>query len=154
MRGGVQRVEGGELKKHIVNPILALVGLMIVVPALAQRNDGGFESERRFCASGRSGIDFNSCMWQMQNKRNGRWNTDRNGWNNDNNRWGNNNGWNNDPDRWGNNTGWNQGQNGWRPPPSSLPRLSDMQQRALDNCIFLQRSEQARCRATVLSTVR
>jgi hypothetical protein len=29
-----------------------------------------------------------------------------------------------------------------------------MQQRALDNCVLLQRSEQARCRATVLSTVR
>ena len=35
------------------------------------------------------------------------------------------------------------------------PRLSDMQKRALDNCIVLPtRQDRARCRATVMSTVR
>lgn len=150
------------MKKPIVISILALGGLMGVIPAWAQRNDPAFESDRRFCASGRSGMDFNTCMWQMQNQRNGwnnnsnnnRWgnnSNNNNGWNNNNNGWNNqNNGWNNN-----NNNGWNnQPPNGWRAPPSSLPRLSDMQQRALDNCVLLQPSEQARCRATVLSTVR
>ncbi|MGJ7498305.1 hypothetical protein ACSFA8_25020 [Variovorax sp. RT4R15] len=34
------------------------------------------------------------------------------------------------------------------------PRLSDMQQRALDNCSMLAWRDQGRCRATVMSTVR
>jgi len=34
------------------------------------------------------------------------------------------------------------------------PRLSDMQRRALQNCALLQRRDQPRCRATVMSTVR
>ncbi|SEA57910.1 hypothetical protein [Variovorax sp. YR216] len=38
--------------------------------------------------------------------------------------------------------------------PASRPRLSDMQQRALNNCVLLAPSEQRRCRATVMSTVR
>lgn len=43
----------------------------------------------------------------------------------------------------------------WRgPPPAQRPRLSDMQQRALDNCVLLAPREQPRCRATVMSTVR
>jgi len=150
------------MKKLIRTSMLAtaaLATLTTMLPAAAQRNDPAFESDRRFCASGRSGMDFNSCMWQMQNQRNGQWNNNSNNrWgNNNNNGWGNNNGWNNN-----NNNGWNNNNNngwqnqppGWRAPPSSLPRLSDMQQRALDNCVLLQRSEQARCRATVLSTVR
>jgi hypothetical protein len=40
------------------------------------------------------------------------------------------------------------------PPPVARPRLSDMQQRALDNCVLLAPREQPRCRATVMSTVR
>lgn len=47
------------------------------------------------------------------------------------------------------------------PPPGyygqsggSRPRLSDMQQRALDNCSLLAPNEQRRCRATVMSTAR
>lgn len=132
------------MNTRIVNSILAtlsLAGLATTFPAAAQRNnnDAAFESDRRFCASGRSGMDFNTCMRQMQSQRSG--------WNNNDNR-GNNNGR-------GNNDGWqNAPSPGWRAPPSSLPRLSDMQKRALDNCVLLQRSEQARCRATVLSTVR
>lgn len=42
----------------------------------------------------------------------------------------------------------------YAPPAASRPRLSDMQQRALDNCVLLAPSEQRRCRATVMSTVR
>jgi hypothetical protein len=34
------------------------------------------------------------------------------------------------------------------------PRLSDMQQRALDNCVLLPANEQRRCRSTVYSTTR
>ncbi len=40
------------------------------------------------------------------------------------------------------------------PPPMERPRLSDMQQRALQNCALLAPREQPRCRATVMSTVR
>lgn len=43
----------------------------------------------------------------------------------------------------------------WQGAPSrERPRLSDMQQRALDNCSLLAPREQGRCRATVMSTVR
>ncbi|MDQ0607482.1 hypothetical protein QFZ83_001653 [Variovorax sp. W1I1] len=42
-----------------------------------------------------------------------------------------------------------------REAPREGPRLSDMQKRALDNCIVLPtRHDRARCRATVMSTVR
>lgn len=41
-----------------------------------------------------------------------------------------------------------------RAPPQERPRLSDMQQRALDNCSLLAPREQPRCRATVMSTTR
>jgi hypothetical protein len=37
---------------------------------------------------------------------------------------------------------------------TGAPRLSDMQQRALDNCVMLAPRDQPRCRATVMSTVR
>ncbi|QNK66583.1 hypothetical protein [Variovorax sp. PAMC26660] len=41
------------------------------------------------------------------------------------------------------------------PPARDRPRLSDMQQRAFDNCIVLPTHlDRARCRATVMSTVR
>jgi hypothetical protein len=45
------------------------------------------------------------------------------------------------------------------PPPgyqtrSQEPRLSDMQQRALNNCALLAPRDQPRCRATVMSTAR
>jgi hypothetical protein len=40
------------------------------------------------------------------------------------------------------------------PYPVERPRLSDMQRRALDNCVLLAPREQPRCRATVMSTVR
>ena len=40
------------------------------------------------------------------------------------------------------------------PQPAERPRLSDMQQRALDNSSLLAPREQGRCRATVLSTTR
>ncbi len=45
------------------------------------------------------------------------------------------------------------------PPPgyqtrSQGPKLSDMQQRAMNNCALLQPRDQPRCRATVMSTAR
>jgi len=43
----------------------------------------------------------------------------------------------------------------WQGSPSAgQPKLSRMQQRALDNCVVLAPRDQPRCRATVLSTVR
>jgi len=43
----------------------------------------------------------------------------------------------------------------WQGPRGAeQPRLSDMQQRALDNCSMLAWRDQRRCRATVMSTVR
>lgn len=46
-------------------------------------------------------------------------------------------------------------QNAWhRGREVPEPRLSDMQQRAYDNCSMLARRDQPRCRATVMSTVR
>ena len=43
---------------------------------------------------------------------------------------------------------------GYRQGPPPRPKLSDMQQRALDNCALLAPREQPRCRATVMSTTR
>jgi hypothetical protein len=46
-------------------------------------------------------------------------------------------------------------QGDWRTPARpAQARLSDMQQRALDNCSLLAPRDQPRCRATVMSTVR
>ena len=52
--------------------------------------------------------------------------------------------------------GYGPGPNHWQggPPQQGRPRLSDMQQRALDNCSLLAPREQGRCRATVYSTTR
>jgi len=46
------------------------------------------------------------------------------------------------------------GPNYYQGQPQGRPRLSDMQQRALDNCSLLAPREQGRCRATVMSTTR
>lgn len=43
---------------------------------------------------------------------------------------------------------------GYGPAPAARPKLSDMQQRAMDNCILLAPRDQPRCRATVMSTTR
>jgi len=120
---------------------LAAAGLLAAGQASAQwHNSAQFDRDSRACD--RRGVNFDRCMWERGWSRgNGqRWNHNQNwghgpGWNN------NNNGWNNN-----NNNNWNNSRN--------QPRLSDMQQRALNNCVLLHPSEQARCRATVLSTVR
>jgi len=127
--------------------LLAFLGLMSSVPAFAQ-GDYAYENDRRYCASGRSGLDFDSCMWRLQDDR----------------------------DRYERREYERRRQ--WREPPPPVyvpeyqpqpqpyapqwqwqqeperPRLSDMQQRALDNCNLLARRDQPRCRATVMSTVR
>jgi len=122
------------MKKLISASLLAIAGLVSAAPALAQwHNSSQFDRDSRDC--NRRGVNFDQCMWQRGWSRgNGqRWNH--------NNNWGHNQGWNNQPPN-----NWNNSRN--------QPRLSDMQQRALNNCVLLHPSEQARCRATVLSTVR
>ncbi|RYY91340.1 MAG: hypothetical protein EOO24_31575, partial [Comamonadaceae bacterium] len=47
-----------------------------------------------------------------------------------------------------------RGGRGYEQPRYEQPRLSDMQQRALNNCGMLAWRDQPRCRATVMSTVR
>jgi hypothetical protein len=129
--------------------VLAVLGLVHAASALAQSNMDVYESDRRYCASGRSGMNFNSCMRRLQYDREQRYRDYRGR-----------------PDDWA-----EPQQPRWQaPPPSSgwgeppprqyqqpvpeKPRLSDMQQRALDNCALLAPREQPRCRATVFSTVR
>lgn len=125
--------------------LLALLGLMGSVPAMAQN----YENDRRYCASGRSGLDFNACMWRLQNDRE---RPDRRDYER------------RDYER----REYERRQRWQEPEPvyvpqyrqqpqyqqQEQPRLSDMQQRALDNCNFLQPRDQPRCRATVMSTVR
>ncbi|MDO9355985.1 MAG: hypothetical protein Q7T55_19965 [Solirubrobacteraceae bacterium] len=134
------------MKKIAVAALLAFAGLTGTVTAHAQMD----EQDRRYCASGRSGMDFNSCMRQMQNNRARE--RDRYDRRDDDRRGGYDR---RDDDR--RSPQWQQQQ----PPPGrgySQPidrsRLSDMQQRALDNCAMLQPRDQPRCRATVMSTVR
>jgi hypothetical protein len=88
-------------------------------------------------------VNFERCMWERgwQRGQGQRWNHNQN--------------WHRPPHQ----HNWHQPphQHNWHQPPPprrNQPRLSDMQQRALDNCRLLQPSEQPRCRATVLSTVR
>ncbi|RYY94915.1 MAG: hypothetical protein EOO24_23825 [Comamonadaceae bacterium] len=125
--------------------VLALVGLVSAPGAFAQRDFDAQENDRRYCASGRSGYDFNTCLRQMQIDRNRAERNDRGDrYERDDRR---------EYDRrqqWG----------GPPPPPPTYrqpvepPRLSDMQERALNNCNLLQPRDQPRCRATVMSTVR
>ena len=113
-------------------------------------------------------MDFDTCMWQAQqnnvgsrrsshpghgrnvnNSGNNNWGHHGNGWDGRNNGW-NDNGWNNN-NAWNN----NNGNNGWRAPPSSLPRQPhDVLQQAINNCSRLQPSRQLDCQARVLSTLR
>jgi len=118
------------------------LGLMTALPAAAQW-DNDHENARRYCASGRSGLDYGTCMRRMQG---GGWRDDR--YDRDYGR--------RDP-RWGNDR-YDRGY-GAPPPPAyryggEPPRLSDMQERALQNCALLAPRDQPRCRATVMSTVR
>jgi len=120
---------------------LALLGLIQTAPALAQRDMDVYEADRRYCASGRSGMDFQSCMDRLRFDRQ-----------RDRDRWERNR---DDRGRWE----YEQRPRYAAPPPPPVyrgepPKLSDMQQRALDNCILLAPRDQPRCRATVMSTVR
>lgn len=121
------------MKKLLPALALAFAGLASSSAMAQWNNSNHFEQDRRACS--RPGVNFDRCMNQRGWDR---------GWG------GHNQRWSYQPPRHGNN--WHQPP----PPPrrGSQPRLSDMQQRALDNCVLLQRSEQARCRATVMSTVR
>ena len=142
------------MKKIAVAALLAFAGLAGTVTAHAQMD----EQDRRYCASGRSGMDFNSCMRQMQNNRARE--RDRYDRRDDDRRGGYDR---RDDDRRGGYDDRRPPQWQQQPPPPpgrgySQPidrsRLSDMQQRALDNCAMLQPRDQPRCRATVMSTVR
>lgn len=126
---------------------LALLGLIQTAPALAQRDMDVYEADRRYCASGRSGMDFHSCMDRLRFDRQ----RDRDRWERE--RWERSR---DDRDRWE----YERRQRYAAPPPPpppvyrEPPKLSDMQQRALDNCVLLAPRDQPRCRATVMSTVR
>ena len=121
--------------------VLALLGLVHAAPAFAQRDM--YEADRRYCASGRSGYDFNTCMYRLQNDRRR---------------------YVPPPPRYERAPyaeGWRREPPpppppayGWQPEPAQRPRLSDMQERALANCAMLAPRDQPRCRATVMSTVR
>ena len=126
--------------------LLAFLGLTTCVSALAQ--DYVYENDRRYCASGRSGLDFNACMWRLQHDRERQ---DRREY-----------------ERRDYERREYEGRPRWQEPApvyvpeyrqqpqyqQERPKLSDMQQRAMDNCNLLQPRDQPRCRATVMSTVR
>ncbi|MBT2335495.1 hypothetical protein J7E49_16435 [Variovorax paradoxus] len=137
------------MKKLVV---LAILGLATIFPAFAQRDADAYENDRRYCASGRSGVDFNTCMWRVQRDREERRQErreqrayereQRQEYERRDQR-----------ERWAAPPppAYRQWDDGPRGEP---PRLSDMQQRALDNCNLLAPRDQPRCRATVMSTVR
>lgn len=128
------------MKKTILKILLAIAGLMMAGSALAQwHNSSQFDRDLRACD--RRGVNFERCMWERGWQRGSgqRWNHNQN-WH----RPPHQQNWHNPPRQ----------QNWHNPPRHNQPRLSDMQQRALDNCVLLHPSEQARCRATVMSTVR
>lgn len=119
--------------------------------ALAQRD---YESDRRYCASGRSGLDFNSCMRQLQRQGDPRYDRydgyERRGYER--------------PDRYNDRRpqGWDQQpppprygyEPEWGRRPGNEPReFSKDQQRVWNNCNALPPPQQQRCRAAVLSTV-
>ncbi|RZL90640.1 MAG: hypothetical protein EOP76_15265 [Variovorax sp.] len=134
------------MKKLAAVAMLAFTGLTGSVAVQAQVS----ERDRQYCASGRSGMDFGSCMRQMQYDRERE--RDRYERRNNDGRGGYDR---RDDDR----RQWSQPA----PPPPGYqqhrapveqPRLSDMQERALNNCNMLAPRDQPRCRATVMSTVR
>lgn len=127
--------------------VLAILSLASAVSAVAQGDRQLYENDRRYCASGRSGVDFDSCMWRIQRDR----------------------------ERAARREYYEPPQPQYQEPPPAYgrpyeppppaygrqweeprerPRLSDMQERALANCALLAPRDQPRCRATVMSTVR
>lgn len=133
---------------------MAFLGLVSASGAFAQRDFDVQENDRRYCASGRSGYDFNTCMRQMQFDRNRAERNDR----------GDRYDRGDRGDRYDRDDRreYDRRQQWGGPPPQpptyrqpvEPPRLSDMQERALNNCNLLQPRDQPRCRATVMSTVR
>lgn len=126
--------------------LLAFLGVVNTLPAFAQRDIDVYESDRRYCASGRSGVDFNSCMWRLQNDRRRH---ERREYYEPRPQWGE------PPPRYA--------VPEWQPDPYAprweaprereRPRLSDMQKLALQNCNVLHPRDQPGCRAAVWSTV-
>jgi hypothetical protein len=135
------------MKKLIV---LAILGLATTLPALAQRDPDTYEHDRRYCASGRSGVDFNTCMWRIQRDREERYERrEQRAYEREQRREYERR------ERWAEQPPPPPVYRQWDGPPTGeQPRLSDMQQRALDNCNLLAPRDQPRCRATVMSTVR
>ncbi|MGJ7494531.1 hypothetical protein ACSFA8_05610 [Variovorax sp. RT4R15] len=132
--------------------VLAFLGLMSTFSAVAQSDNDVYESDRRYCASGRSGVDFNSCMRQLRRDRDRyerreyerrdyeRREYDERGYDR--------------RQQWADQPPPPPAHRQWQDQPREQPKLSDMQQRALDNCMMLAPRDQPRCRATVMSTVR
>ena len=116
------------MKKTLLGLGLALAALVNLQPAVAEsRNAAKLDHDTQYC--NRNHGNFDRCMSQR-------------GWER-----GRNQRWEQEPSyRYDGNQGGSRQR--------EQPRLSDMQQRALNNCMLLQRSEQSRCRATVMSTVR
>ncbi|MDH6590945.1 hypothetical protein M2165_000834 [Variovorax sp. TBS-050B] len=137
--------------------VLAILGLASSLPAFAQRDYDAYERDRHYCASGRSGVDFNTCMWRVQREREERrqdrreqraYEREQRAYEREQQRreYERRERWAAPPP-----PAYRQWDDGPRGEP---PRLSDMQQRALDNCNLLAPRDQPRCRATVMSTVR
>lgn len=124
--------------KLLLPSLLGLAACLHAAPAAAQwQNSARFDRDLRACD--RRGVNFERCMWER--------------------------GWQRGPgNRWQHSQNWHRPPPHWHAPPPphwqapppprrNPPRLSDMQQRALDNCRLLPPAEQPRCRATVMSTV-
>jgi len=137
--------------------LLALLALLGTGAAQAQRDH---EDDRRYCASGRSGLDYRSCMRQLRRDREGyeRDGYERDGYGRERERDRyERRGYDNRGDydrRQGQGQGWGEAAPRYQQPQPDRSKLSDMQQRALDNCAMLAPRDQPRCRATVMSTVR
>ena len=108
------------MKKQISALFVAVAGLISTGPALAQwHNSTQFDRDLRSC--NRPGINFERCMWDRgwQRGRGQRWeHRPHHGPN-----------WNQPPAHHWNQPHWNQPP----PPRRNQPRLSDMQQRALED---------------------
>ncbi|MGJ7507609.1 hypothetical protein [Variovorax sp. GT1P44] len=128
--------------KKVISTLALAVAALTALPAMAQwHNSSQFDRDLHACD--RRGVNFERCMWDR-------------GWQRGNgHRWvrrGHQQHWQSPPHHWQ-----SPPPHHWHQPPPpprrNQPRLSDMQQRALDNCRLLPPAEQPRCRATVMSTV-
>ncbi len=120
---------------------IAFLGLLTALPAAAQGYYDGYDRDRRDYPRYERDRDRDGYYGRdrypryedrrYDDGRYGRWGDDRRRWN--------------EPNPYDQRRGYGYGE---------PPKLSDMQQRALDNCAMLAPRDQPRCRATVLSTVR